>query len=352
MKILGLSPFIIFAIVVFGCSDNAEKPVAAKANQNKPQAHLRKLALPRTGRLAFHSYTAYDLDDEGRRWLDGRIHICDFPADTATTIPEIGKHVIHAMNPAFSRDGAKLAFMALPIGPKYGADWPAAFDIFVYDFRSGELINVSKQADLGVSIDEDPVFTPDGSSLVFKRDRADLWKIGLKSFRAEAITTDGKQREESGPRISPDGKWIVYWNGDGAVADVYRIPMAGGPAELLAGLPGIQEMFPVFMDNCHLAYTRWTSAQQHDDEVYFIDLATGKHWAAAFNSTNGANDSDPFAIGNWVGFSSNRKENGKGGWDLYLGDPASPTPIHLRQLSTPRHDLGGTYTPHSVGRRK
>ena len=128
--------------------------------------------------------------------------------------------------------------------------------------------------------------------------------------------------------------------------------MAGGPAELLAGLPGIQEMFPVFMDNRHLAYTRWTSAQQHDDEVYFIDLATGKHRAAAFNSTNGANDSDPFAIGNWVGFSSNRKENGKGGWDLYLGDPASPSPIHLRQLSTPRHDLGGTCTPHTVGRRK
>ncbi len=352
MKILGLSAFIIFAVVVFGCFDNAGKPVAVKVNQNKPRAHPRKLALPLTGRLAFHSYTAYDLDDEGRRWLDGRIHICDFPADTATTIPEIEKHVIHAMNPAFSRDGAKLAFMALPIGPKYGAEWPAAFDIFIYDFRSGELINVSKQADLGVSIDEDPVFTPDGSSLVFKRDRADLWKIDLKSFRVEAITTDGKQREESGPRISPDGKWIVYWSGDGAVADVYRIPMASGPAELLAGLPGIQEMFPVFMDNRHLAYTRWTSDQQHDDEVYFIDLATDKHRAAAFNSTNGADDSDSFAINNWVGFSSSRTENRKGGWDLYLGDPNSPTPIHLRQLSTSRHDLGGTYTARAVGRAK
>jgi len=352
MSLLGLSPFIILSVLFSGCSGDTEKDIAAKLEGEKSSTRPAKLALPLTGRLAFHSYTAYDLDDSGQRWLDGQIHVCDFPAKTATTIPEIKKHTIHAMNPAFNRNGAQMTFMALPIGPKYGADWPEAFDLFVYDFLSSELANISKQAGFGPSIDEDPVFTPDGGSLVFKRNREDLWMINLKTLRAQAITTDGKRNEESGPRISPDGQWIFYWNGDGVGADIYRFPVTGGPTELLAGLPGIQEMFPVFMDNGQLAYTRWTSPKQHDDEIYFLDLASGKHQGAAFNSTNGADDSDPFAISNWVGFSSSRTENGKGGWDLYLGDPNSPTPIHLRQLSTSRHDLGGTYTSSVVGPKK
>ena len=172
--------------------------------------------------------------------------------------------------------------------------------------------------------------------------------VKLKSFRAVAITSDGKRREESGPRVSPDGRWIAYWHSDGRTADVYRQPIRGGKAELLAGRKGIQEMFPVYLNNEMLAYTRWTDADRHDDEVFILNLKTGIHLSAAFNSTNGANDSDPFAVQGLVGYSSDRRENGKGGWDLYLGDPAISNAIHLRKLSTRKHDLGGTYTPYVV----
>ena len=306
------------------------------------------LALPTTGRLAFHSYTAYDLDDTGKRHLDSRIHICDFPADLPRRLPEIERHVRHAMNPIFSADGARMTFMALPLGPEYDADWPIGFDVFVYDFRTEVLTNVSKRAGLGRSADEDPIFSATADAVYFKRDRADIWQINLTSFQATAVTTDGKSREESGPRISPDGQWLAYWHGGGKTADVYRMPLRGGKAELLAGVPGVQEMFPVYLDNDRLAYTRWTDADRHDDEVIILNLRTGKHQSAAFNSTNGANDSDPFAIRGLVGFSSDRRENGKGGWDLYLGDPNVSEPIQLRKLSTTRHDLGGTYTPHVV----
>ena len=352
MNLLGLYALITLSVLLLGCSKRDEITAAINSKGKKPHISSRKLALPKAGRLAFHSYTAYDLDDSGKRWLNGQIHVCDFPAKTAAIIPEIEKHTIHAMNPIFSHDGSQMTFMALPIGPKYAADWPVALDLFVYDFRTGELANISKQAGLGASVDEDPIFTPDGASLVFKRNRDDLWMINLKTLRAQPLTNDGKKNEESGPRISPDGQWIYYWNGDGVDADIYRIPVTGGAAELQAGLPKIQEMFPVFMDNGQLAYTRWTSPKEHDDEIYFLDLASGKHHGAAFNSTNGADDSDPFAINNWVGFSSSRTENGKGGWDLYLGDPNSPNPIHLRQLSTSRHDLGGTYTSSVIGHTK
>ena len=238
--------------------------------------------------------------------------------------------------------------MALPLGPLYGPNWPAGLDVFVYDFNTGVLTNVSKRAALGRSMDEDPVFSGDGESILFKRDRADLWQIDLKTFRAVQITFDGKRREESGPRVSPDGNWVAYWHSGGSTADVYRLPIRGGKAELLAGRKGIQEMFPVYLDGQTLAYTRWTGPTLHDDEVFILNLKTGRHRSAAFNSTNGANDSDPFPVRGLVGYSSDRREEGKGGWDLYLGDPNRSEPLHLRKISTPRHDLGGTYTPHVV----
>lgn len=343
------SLFVILLVLITGCSKDEAVNAPIRSKSKDLPGPSQKLALPLTGRLAFHSYTAYDLDDSGKRWLDGRIHICDFPAKTAVTIAEIEKHTIHAMNPIFNRDGTQITFMALPIGPKYGADWPKGLDLFVYDFRNGELANISKQAGLESSIDEDPFFTPDGNSLLFKRNREDLWIVDLKTLQTKPITTDRKQNEESGPRVSRDGQWVYYWNGDGETADIHRLSLNGGASKVVAGLPNIQEMFPVLLGNGRLAYTRWTSPTQHDDEIYLLDLKSGKHQKAAFNSTNGADDSDPFAINHWIGFSSRRKENGKGGWDLYLGDPNSPTPVHLRKLSTPRHDLGGTYTPTVVG---
>lgn len=333
-----LSLLVCFAVVETGLAFVVSDCAAAE------------LVLPESGRLAFHSYTAYDLDDAGERHLDGRIHICDFPSDSPRRIPEIERHVRHAMNPIFSADGAMLTFMALPLGPDYKADWVTGLDVFVYDFRTDTLTNVSKRAGLSRTIDEDPIFSAQGDAIIFKRDRADLWQINLTSYHATAVTTDGKHREESGPRISPDGQWIAYWHSGGKTADVYRIPIHGGEAQLLAGKPGIQEMFPVYLDKNTLAYTRWTNQDCHDDEVFLLDLTTGKHQGAAFNSTNGANDSDPFSISGLVGFSSDRRENGKGGWDLYLGDPNKPNPRLLSDLSTKRHDLGGTYTPHVVNR--
>ncbi len=303
-----------------------------------------KLEIPATGRLAFHSYTAYDTTPSGGRPLDGRIHVYEFNTRQRLTISAIDTQVQHAMNPNFSADGTRLTFMGLPRRTGYGADWPEALDVFVYDFRTHRLTNVSKRAHLGQSVDEDPVFGPDGDSVIFKRNRADLWQIDLASFKASAITIDGKRNEESGPKVSPDGHWIAYWVGGGAAADVYRRPFGIGATQLLAGQPGIQEMYPTWLGDRRLAYTRWSDPEHRDDEVFIVDLVTGQHRAAAFNRTGDANDSDPFHVAdNLIGFSSDRR-GGYGGWDIYLGDPASGRVHWLGQASTPQHDLGGAYT--------
>lgn len=309
-----------------------------------------EIALPARGRIAFHSYSAYDADASGNYPLDGQIHICDLATNTVATVPEIEKHALHVMNPIFNKDGSRMTFMGLARGREYGSNWAEYLDLFLYDFRSDELINLSKQAGLGKTIDEDPVFSFDDKQIIFKYNRTDLWAIDLATFQTKAITDNGKKREESGPRVSPCGQWIAYWQGGGEEADIYRLkyPGSGHRPELLAGLHGIQEMFPVYYNRRQLLYTRWSDRNHHDDEIYLLNLKTKRSRAAAFNSTKGANDSDPFAVGKLVGFSSDRREQTKGGWDLFLGNPLVAKPLHLKQFSTKKHDLGGTYTPFTV----
>ncbi|MBJ90959.1 MAG: hypothetical protein CMO98_14020, partial [Woeseia sp.] len=78
MNLLGLHTFITLSVLFIGCSKHDEITAAINPKGKKSSNSSRKLALPQAGRLAFHSYTAYDLDDFGKRWLDGQIHVCDF----------------------------------------------------------------------------------------------------------------------------------------------------------------------------------------------------------------------------------------------------------------------------------
>ncbi len=348
VKLLQLT--IVLATFLVVLQRNPWFPAMSFSHQCKAEETDLKVELPAKGRIAFHSYSAYDADASGNYPLDGQIFICDLASRTVTTVPEIEKHAVHVMNPIFNKDGSRMTFMGLARGREYGSNWAEYLDLFLYDFRSSELINLSKRAGLGKTIDEDPVFSSDGKKIIFKYNRTDLKAVDLRTFQTEAITNNGKKQEESGPRISPDGKWIAYWNGGGASADIYRMkyPCVNSKPELLAGLSGIQEMFPVYFSNRKLLYTRWSDTTYHDDEIFILDLKTKRSRAAAFNSTRGANDSDPFVIGNLIGFSSDRREQGKGGWDLYLGSPFHKKPLHLKQFSTEKHDLGGTYTPFTL----
>jgi len=225
-------------------------------------------------------------------------------------------------------------------------------DLFIYDFRHDVVIPLSEQTGLSTfgAVEEDPDFSPDGQGVVFKRDRTDIWVVDLQTHALTQVTTDGKSKEESGPRYSPDGGWIAYWVGASESADIYRVDIAHGGAvpEALRATAGIQEMYPVYLDGDQLAYTRWTTATQKDDEVYLFDLATGISTRAAFSSTGAANDSDPFEVGGSViGFSSDR--SGHGGWDLFFGDTITGNAHWLSIPSTGKNDLGGTYTRSVVG---
>jgi murein DD-endopeptidase MepM/ murein hydrolase activator NlpD len=313
------------------------------------------------GRIAFHSYTEYDDDNvDGHHSIDGVISVVDLLTNTHYEPAEvtIDNGVQHAMNPKFSHDGSQLVFMGLPRTRMYSHTddaWANYLDIFLYDFRTDQLTNLSAQAGMAVygAVEEDPDFSPDGQQVIFKRDRSDLWTIDLGTFELSQVTFDGATSEESGPRYAPDGQWVVYWVGSGSDAGIYRQRVIDGLVEVVVDNPGLQDMYPASLDANRLVYSRWFSAGQRDDEIYVVDLSTFQSQAAPFNSLGQANDSDPFAVEeSLVGFSSDRSSEhfriGRNDWDLFFGNLDTGRVYWLEAASTDKHDLGGTFTAYVV----
>jgi Tol biopolymer transport system component len=118
--------------------------------------------------------------------------------------------------------------------------------------------------------DADPAFSPDGSLIVFTRDKTYNWG-GLASnwdeggvlcvIRADGtgshqITPDRSMAVD--PHFSPDGKTILFWSEDG----LFTIPVDGSqPPRRLGGLYGRQAVYSP--DGRSIAFSKGHYAPDH-----------------------------------------------------------------------------------------
>lgn len=302
-----------------------------------------------SGRIAFHSYTEYDDDDkDGIYSLDGEIHIYNLDSNTPYTLAQdkIRSKVDHAMNPKFSRDGSLLVFMGLPKNDHpTDSEWYTALDIFMYSFRTNQVINLSDNAGLDLtysSVDEDPTFSPDGTKVVFKRDRADLWEISLLDNYSKTQLTNSPTIEESGPQYSsPDGDWILFWVGTKESAYIAKMPSSGGALEVVHDNPGVQDYYPSYWGDDKIIYTSWGTNNDDDIKIYYLE--DGPDVPAEFNTPS--DDSDPFPLTeNLIGFST-MNGNPENKWNLWYGDPLTGDAQRFDFSDDYKHDIGGSYTP-------
>ncbi len=139
---------------------------------------------------------------------------------------------------SLSGDGSRLAYTV------YSADanlWSLPIpSTGMADLRRATQLTSSHQ------VIEFPRVSPDGRWLLFDsnlRGNADIFRIPVGGGEVEQLTSDSA--DEFGPDLSPDGKEITYHVWRNGTRDIAVKSLNGGPAQIVAGSP-TQESFPVW----------------------------------------------------------------------------------------------------------
>jgi TolB protein len=102
-----------------------------------------------------------------------------------------------------------------------------------------------------------PVWSPDGSHIVFESDRAgnwDLFMLEVETLKDSALTTSNAS--DRFPDWSPDGSQILFVSDRGGDTDLYTLNVSSGAVERLVSLPG-DEMFPSWSsDGSEIGFSR------------------------------------------------------------------------------------------------
>jgi TolB protein len=173
------------------------------------------------------------------------------------------------LRPAWSRGGL-LAYDS-DRAPAPGQDpFPG---LWLHDVAAGTERRL-ELGDLGAS---SPAFSPDGATLAFQglprgATESGLYVVPAAGGTPALLTPTPAGRSSGGPAWSPDGTLVYFTSNRDGPWDVYRVPAAGGAAERVTTGSGIVGRPAVSPDGASLAYARSVGSTT---EVVLRDLATG-----------------------------------------------------------------------------
>ncbi|HVS01330.1 MAG TPA: hypothetical protein VMT16_01050, partial [Thermoanaerobaculia bacterium] len=125
--------------------------------------------------------------------------------------------------PVYSPDGGTLLFSSNRGGN---------LDLWQLALDSGALRRVTDDP----AADWDPAFSPDGSAILWSSDRGgnlEVWMANADGSGARQVTRDGVDAEN--PTMTADGQWIVYASGNAAHPGVWKVRPDGSEATRLYG---------------------------------------------------------------------------------------------------------------------
>jgi Tol biopolymer transport system component len=106
--------------------------------------------------------------------------------------------------------------------------------MFFYDFTT----NVETQLTSEKLNDTAPVFSPDGKSLAFVRDRKELRVYELASKQERVVVSGYLNPSQDTLAWSPDSQWIAYEAlSTKAFRNIFAVPLKGGAARAVSSLP-------------------------------------------------------------------------------------------------------------------
>ena len=180
-----------------------------------------------------------------------------------------------ALSVSLSTDGRRLTY----------AVYSAQANLWSVPVNAGILTGPAGATQLTSShqVIENVRISRDGRWLLYDSDlkgNADIYRMPLGGGPAEQLTSE--PADEFGPDLSPDGKAVAYHTFRRGSRDVEVKPLNGGPVELVAGGPG-QESFPVWSpDGSALVY--WDQLPPYT--VFTVRRGAGGRWLAAERVTS------------------------------------------------------------------
>ena len=280
-------------------------------------------AEPPKGWLLWHTYSDYSA-------LDSKLYLRSPDGEVET----ISGNFVHAMNGSFGNSPETITFMAID---KVADEW----DIYI---REGEKITDLTQ-NSGFR-NEDPKFSPNGNTIVFKRGHWDnsadgfIYDLALLDVETQAVTmlTD-TPAEEAMPCFSADGKSIYYASYADGIGSICRLDAASHKSETIYSEDGVTAYYPVVCGD-KLYFTKWCSAENRCDQIMCYD---GEKVSALPFDSSDYDCSDACPLGGYkMVFSSTMN----GGYDLYYYDGRSISP--LAELNSDKNELGASFFLYTV----
>ena len=291
------------------------------------------------GKIAFQRQTG------ARDTSDAKIYVYTLGSSTAPfclndnwqpaaggTLPD---NLRNTINPQFSLDGKRVIFGAISGA---AADKTEQSNVIACNVDGS---NLRKLAGSSQSRDEDPKFSPDGRSIIYKHNTNQIWIMNADGTNQRAFVNPQPSATERGmPAVTADGKTVVFTDAVGApegksvapYQNIYKCPPAGGTRIAVAATPDLEEYYPAPWTGGRILYTRWADVPegQHYDQIYVNSGNTNIALPAPLN-TSPFDSSDPAPINDLLlAFSSTRTGSDSNGttktdgtYDLYIGDAST-----------------------------
>ena len=162
-------------------------------------------------------------------------------------------------SPVWSPDGRQLYFVSNRQGPR---------DIYVAEIgNDGRAHGEPQRVTTGLGV-YSMAFSAKGERLTYVTytARANIWSLpvparGPVDISAAKVITSGNQIIEA-MTVSPDGRWLVYDSNLHLNAEIFRMPIGGGPVERLTTDPAHDFCPDVSLDGTELAYHSWKTGSR------------------------------------------------------------------------------------------
>lgn len=153
-----------------------------------------------------------------------------------TTVSRLTNGAWSDSGPAFSADGKKLVFES-------DRDTHSVAQLYLLDLETGAVTRLTRSE---TQRDLNPVFAPDGKSVVFARGEAEsaqLFRINTDGTGLTALTSGTGSNKN--PTFSPDGKKIVFESSRSGSYQLWQMNRDGGEVKRLTN-NSFQDYSPAF----------------------------------------------------------------------------------------------------------